>query len=125
MTAPVLFEYNLDYQQKLTLRFVCTQLKIAVRSVPKADYNQPLGALAGQAPRVEDPYTGEGFSDEMLLMANFTSALLHAFLKSTQQAKMRTVPLKAVLTPTNAAWDSVRLHDEIRKEHIAMHGGGN
>ena len=41
-----------------------------------------------------------------------------------RQAKMPAVPLKAVITPSNAAWDSVRLHDEIQKEHLAMHGGG-
>ena len=81
-------------------------------------------ALAGAAARTEAAFSGEGFSDEMLVMANFTNALLHAFLKSTQQAKMQAIPLKAVLTPTNAAWDSVRLHDEIQKEHAAMHGGG-
>ena len=124
MTAPVILEYNLDNAQKLKLRFVCAQLKIAVRSVLKADYLQPVGALADAAARTEAAFSGEGFSDEMLVMANFTNALLHAFLKSTRQAKMRAIPLKAVLTPTNAAWDSVRLHDEILKEHTAMQGGG-
>lgn len=124
MTGPVILEYNLENTQKLKLRFVCAQLKIAVRSVPKADFAQPVGALAGAAARTEAAFSGEGFSDEMLVMANFTNALLHAFLKATQQAKMQPIPLKAVLTPTNAAWDSVRLHDEILKEHNAMHGGG-
>ena len=124
MTGPILLEYNLDNAQKLKLRFVCAQLKIAVRSVPKTDWKQPVGALTGACARTADVYDGDGFSDEMLVMANFTNALLHAFLKATQQAKMQTIPLKAVLTPTNAAWDSVRLHDEIQKEHLAMHGGG-
>ena len=122
MTGPILLEYNLDNQQKLKLRFVCAQLRIAVRSVPKTDWKQPVGALTGACARTADVYDGDGFSDEMLVMANFTNALLNALLKSTRQAGMRAIPLKAVLTPTNADWDSLRLHDEIAREHAAMHG---
>lgn len=124
MTAPVLLEYNLDNAQKLKLHFICAQLKIVLRSVPKSDYNQPVGALAGLSPRRENPEACGGFSDEMLVMANFTGALLNAFLNAMRQAKMPSVPLKAVVTPSNAEWNSVRLHDEIRAEHEAMHGGG-
>ena len=123
MTAPIVLEYNLENAQKLKLRFVCAQLKIALRGVPKADYAQPVGALVGFAPRAEETDSGEGFSEEMLLMANFSGALLHAFLNAMRQAKMTAIPLKAVVTAANAEWDSVRLHDEILKEHRAMHGG--
>lgn len=33
------------------------------------------------------------------------------------------VALKAMLTPTNATWDSVKLHAEIASEHEAMTRG--
>ena len=38
-----------------------------------------------------------------------------------RQNRLPGIPLKAVLTDNNADWDSVRLHDEILREHTAMH----
>ena len=35
--------------------------------------------------------------------------------------RARSIALKAVMTPSNADWDSVKLHDEILREHTAMH----
>ena len=121
MSGPMILEYNLDKPQKLKLMFVCGQLKIACRSVPRADYNQPIAALAGMRARVPDRYEGEGFTDEMLVMVNFTGNLLNAFLNALRLNRATGVALKAVMTPSNADWDSVKLHDEILREHIAMH----
>lgn len=122
MSAPVILVYNLDKPQKLKLMFVCAQLKILCHSVPPSDYGQSIAALAGLRKRSPEAYAGEGFADEMLVMANFTNSLLQAFLNMMRQNRIPTIALKAVLTPTNADWDSVRLHDEILKEHEAMHG---
>ena len=54
-------------------------------------------------------------------MANFSGVLLNGFLNAMRQNRLPGIPLKAVLTDANADWDSVRLHDEILREHIAMH----
>ena len=124
MAAPVLLTYNLDSQRKLKLRFVCAELKLILRSVPESDYAQPLAALAGLCPRTEAAYSGEGFPDEMLVMANFNNHQFHALLDALRRSGMPPIPLKAVLTPTNAEWDSVKLHAEILREHETMHGKG-
>ena len=121
MAAPLLLTYNLDGQQILKLRYICAQLKIMMRAVPRADYGQPLGALAGLRPRLPGGYSGAGFHDEMLVMANFNSREFHAFLDALRASGARSVALKAVLTPANAAWDSVRLRDELAREHEALH----
>lgn len=121
MSGPMILEYNLDKPQKLKLMFACAQLKIACHSVPREDYNQPIAALAGMRKRLPDSFEGEGFTDEMLVMVNFTGPLLNAFLNALRQNHAMRIALKAVMTPHNADWDSVRLHDAILKEHIAMH----
>ena len=121
MSGPMILEYNLDKPQKLKLMFVCAQLKIACHSVPREDYNQPIAALAGMRRRAPESYDGAGFTDEMLVMVNFTGPLLNAFLNALRQNRATRVALKAVMTPSNADWDSVKLHEEILKEHIAMH----
>lgn len=121
MNAPQILMYNLDNPRKLKILMICGQLKIKARSVAVSDYAQPIGALAGLRSRTDAVYSGAGFPEEMLLMANFSGALLNGFLNAMRQNRLPGIPLKAVLTDTNADWDSVRLHDEILREHIAMH----
>lgn len=121
MNAPQILMYNLDNPRKLKILMICGQLKIKAHSVAVSDYAQPIGALAGLRNRTDAVYSGAGFPEEMLLMANFSGALLNSFLNAMRQNRLPGIPLKAVLTDTNADWDSVRLHDEILREHIAMH----
>ena len=121
MNAPRILMYNLDNPRKLKILMICGQLKIKARSVAVSDYAQPIGALAGLRSRTDAVYSGTGFPEEMLLMANFSGALLNGFLNAMRQNRLPGIPLKAVLTDANADWDSVRLHDEILREHIAMH----
>lgn len=121
MAAPSILLYNLDAPHKLRILVVCAQLKIACHSVAPADYHQPLAALVGERARIGGSYAGEGFQDEMLVMVNFTSALLQSFLNGLRLNKVPGIALKAVMTPTNAQWDSIRLHAELVREHRAMH----
>ena len=121
MNAPQILMYNLDNPRKLKILMICGQLKIKARCVAVSDYAQPIGALAGLRNRTDAVYSGAGFPEEMLLMANFSGALLNGFLNAMRQNRLPGIPLKAVLTDANADWDSVRLHDEILREHIAMH----
>lgn len=121
MNAPQILMYNLDNPRKLKILMICGQMKIKARSVAVSDYAQPIGALAGLRSRTDAVYSGTGFPEEMLLMANFSGALLNGFLNAMRQNRLPGIPLKAVLTDTNADWNSVRLHDEILREHIAMH----
>ena len=121
MSAPVVLMYNLDNSQKLKLMFLCAQLKIVCLNVAREDYAQPIAALAGVRRRTSQAYAGEGFTDPMLVMANFTNSLFQAFLNALRRNKVTGIALKAVMTPTNAEWNSVQLHDEILKEHNEMH----
>ncbi len=123
MTEPLILTYNLDNPQKLKLMFACAQLKIRCLAVPKADYAQPIGALAGLRSRVAAEYSGDGFREEMLVMVNFTGQLLQAFLNALRRGRVPAIALKAVLTPHNEGWDSLRLRDELLREHNALHGG--
>ena len=71
----------------------------------------------------EAAYTGAGFEDEMLMMANFPAGMMNTFLGLFRRMGIAPVALKAMLTPTNAAWDSEKLHEELAGEHRAMTSG--
>ena len=115
---PVLLMYNLDNEKGRLIRAICLRLKIRIQNVNPAEFGQPVGALAGLSPRL-DAACESPFADEMLLFVNFSNPLLDRFLTESRKARA-SVALKAVLTPTNAAWTSAQLHNEISREHEAM-----
>ena len=80
----------------------------------------PLGQLAGlDVSAAEEEETTEVFRDEMLVMCGLGQGQFQAFLDQLRRSRA-TVALKAVLTESNAAWSSFRLHREIAAEHEAM-----
>ena len=68
-------------------------------------------------------WDGEAFDEEMLVMAHFPPALVQAFLQGLRRAGVRPGGLKAVLTPTNAQWDSLALYTELCREREAIAQG--
>lgn len=116
----LLLMYNLSPERQSAVRMICARMKIRARAVAQTEYGEPLGALCGRTQKTGEPFRGEAFSDEMLLMADFAPQTLDAFLRAFRSYHVTSVSLKAILTETNAAWDSVRLHEEICRERDAI-----
>ena len=123
MKQPVLLCYNLSGEKMQKIRLAAMRLKIRVRPVEKDEYAQTVAALCGLEEKTDAAYVGAGFEDEMLVMANFPAGMMNAFLGLFHRMGIAPVALKAMLTPTNAAWDSEKLHAEIAGEHQAMMNG--
>lgn len=123
MKQPVLLCYNLSGEKMQKIRLAAMRLKIRVRPVEEDEYAQTVAALCGLEEKTDAAYVGAGFEDEMLVMANFPAGMMNAFLGLLRRMGIAPVALKAMLTPTNAAWDSEKLHAEIAGEHQAMMNG--
>ena len=115
--------YNISNPEKRTkIQFALYKLGIEAREVNAEEYSHPLGYLAGlEGFSPAEPYSGEGFGDEMLLLCGLRSGQLNQLLDLLRQSRA-TVSLKAVLTEHNAQWSSEKLHHEISLEHAAMQG---
>ncbi len=120
----LLLMYNLSPARQGTVRMLCARLKIRARAVEASEYAEKLAALAGMEEKRNEPFSGEPFAEEMLLMAGFAPQTLDALLRAFRSYRVAPVALKAVLTPVNAEWDSVRLHEELSREHEAAAKGG-
>lgn len=120
----LLLMYNLSPARQGAVRMLCARLKIRVRAVEASEYAEKLSALAGMEEKRNEPFSGEPFADEMLLMAGFAPQTLDALLRAFRSYRVAPMALKAVLTPVNAEWDSVRLHEELLREHEATAKGG-
>ena len=123
MKQPVLLCYNLSGEKMQKIRLAAMRLKIRVRPVEEDEYAQTVAALCGLEEKTDAAYVGAGFEDEMLVMANFPAGMMNAFLGLFRRMGIAPVALKAMLTPTNAAWNSEKLHAEIAGEHQAMMNG--
>lgn len=122
MKQPLLLCYNLEGETYRKTRLLAMRFKLLVRPVKKEEYGQTLNALCGYAQPAEAAYEGESFSDSMIVMANYGHQ--HAqFLQALRRAGVKDIALKAVLTPTNGEWDSIRLHHELSLEREALESG--
>lgn len=120
MSRPTLLCFNLPADKLSRVRFLCMRLAVQAVEVHPEDFLQPLGALCGLCPRLpglsapQEPFTGE-----MAVMADMSRQQADRLLSSLKQAKI-SLPLKAVVTPTNVRWDAVTLHRELSREHEAF-----
>lgn len=122
-TGEVVLLYNLSNTEKgKQIKRLLIPLGITIKEISKEQYLQSIGSLAGIKgfEKKEEAYNEEGFLDEMLVMHKFTSQRIDVILKGFRKAGIEKVDLKAVVTPTNASWNSLELYEEIKKEHESM-----
>lgn len=133
---PTVLLYNVtDRTRLLKIHQALLPLGFRIRRIEPTEFTLPLGVLAGidREPALEQPDTAEAdgtsrvyekqaaFTDEMAVMAGFSSAQVDAFILALRKNGIGRIDYKAVLTPTNRGWDSIRLYQEIKKEHEQMH----
>lgn len=122
MRQPVLLCYNLKDESFRKVRLAAMRFKIRIRPVSPSEYGETLAALCGMEPPAGLPAPGT-FADEMLVMAHLSSLQASQFLQSLRRLGVPPIALKAMLTPTNCAWNSLTLHNEISSEHAALEAG--
>lgn len=123
-TQPAALLYNFNDPDRLRLiRRYLNRQKVKVRIVTTPEFLHPLGylfELPGFQPSTQFNL-GANFSDEMLVLKDFSSEQMDAFLAFFREEQISSVALKAMLTPVTQHWSSVQLHDELAKEHKMMH----
>ncbi len=121
--------FNLPREKEDALRKICNRQGIKYRAVPPEEFGLPLNVLFGFVPQgTASPKEAQAakkeaplFEEEMLLMYQLNGSAMDKFLRALRQAEI-TIPLKAVLTPTNSTWLPQDLLQELQKEHAAMSG---
>ena len=120
---PIVLCYNLKGTAKMKkISMIFGFLGYKIRHVEKQEYAMTIEEVLERAERLEETEStaaSEGFTDEMLVIGADTEDRLDKALFLMRQEKV-SVPLKAVITPTNLSWTSLALHDEIAEEHEYM-----
>ncbi len=114
--------YNIESEKISALRQELKGLGCAVREVSPKEYGVLLGALAGLDGYVykknakPEGNVGSGFA----VICGFSGVGIDAVLAAFRRSKLGGEVLKAVLTDTNARWNSVELYNEVKREHEYM-----
>ena len=116
---PTILTFNLSEARVSKLRFLCMKLGLAVKPVPAAACCQPISALCGLS-ETAAAAPAEAFSEEMLIFCHMDNAQVNRFLQTATQMRFAPVALKAILTPTNAAWTPAQLCQELKQERAAV-----
>ena len=119
---PTILTFNLTDARLSKLRFLCMKLGLTVKPVPAEDCCQPISALCG----LTDPSEAtpaEAFPEEMLIFCHMDNAQVNRLLQTARQMRFAPVALKAILTPTNAAWTPAQLCRELKDERAAVMQG--
>lgn len=118
--APRVLLYHLgpDSSRGERLRAILGELNIETVTIQKSQLNETVGYLAGLEgfASADDPYTGDGYETEFILMSNLGEALLDRFLAAMQAENLR-INHKAVVTEYNRYWTMKELIGEIGEEH--------
>lgn len=117
MTRPIVLCWNMAGERAEAVARLAEKLGIRPFMVSPVDYRETLAALCGLEDRKGEPYEGEGFRTEMMLMAGFPKGMLNSFLDSFRDSGTPSVMLKAMLTGNNSLWDSLKLHGELSSEY--------
>ena len=121
MSQEIALLYNLKGERAKKVQGVLMFLGIRVRHVEEADYGLKVGELAEGA-AAETPWQGEGFAGEMMVL-KVAPARVNMLVDRFRRHKVPLPMLTAVLTETNAQWDSAALAAELMREREAIMQG--
>lgn len=124
--------YNLSGTEKgRKIKAVLALMGIRVKEVHDTEYKNTIGSLAGikgyekenAIQAAQDTVIEDTIPEEMLVMCGFSSQRVDEMLRNFRKKEIERVNLKAVVTPTNATWNSLQLYEELKREHEAMTKG--
>ena len=110
---------NLSGVKADRIRMAAVRLGLRTRTVTAEEFALPLGRLLGLPMQDQAaPTDGAPFDDELVIFYGLTEPQLDAMLAYIRRAG--GVRLKAVVTPTNAAWSVSALCRELEAERAAL-----
>lgn len=122
MSTSVLL-YNFSDGERLgKIRRYLNKEHISICMVTAPEFLHPLGYLFHMNGYDRNPVFnfGQNFTDEMMVLKDFSGKQLDDFLGFFPKENLPPVKLKAILTPVTVHWNSIQLHDELTKEHQMM-----
>ena len=119
------FLYCIDSDKAATIEKIFSPMGISVKSVVEDDYHKPLSALVFAIGKSAEPAESADTIDEpMMILHGLDRNLLDKAVTALRKNDV-IIPLKAITTPTNLSWSSVKVFQNLKEEHEAFKKGLN
>lgn len=117
---PTLLLCNIPAEKMGVLRLLSVRLGLKLTAVPPERQGLTVEALVNGD--TAEGAADDSFAEEMLVLCGVGAGAMNLLLA---ELRRRHVPiaLKAVMTPTNAAWTMQQLHAELCREREAIEKG--
>lgn len=117
---PTLLLCNIPAEKMGVLRLLSVRLGLKLTAVPPERQGLTVEALVNGD--TAEGAADDSFAEEMLVLCGVGAGAMNLLLA---ELRRRHVPiaLKAVMTPTNAAWTVQQLHAELCREREAIEKG--
>ena len=112
--------FDTDPTEAALLRSALTGMGYAAAVVPKSQYGEPLGTLAGNNLMGFPKGLNKDPVVPVLLFCSMSEEDINNALAGLRQSGLGRNALKAILTPTSQFWTVAMLAEELRREHQAM-----
>ncbi len=128
--TPTILLYNMTNPRiRRTLQMLSIKSGIRIKSVDPDQYGMTIGDLLNGNAKIgiqvdasaTDAQERETFDEAMMVFAGVSGPAINQFLGMMAKNKIPRVSLKAMLTETNASWNSVELYKELKEEDAKMH----
>jgi hypothetical protein len=103
------------------VKAIAAPLHIKVETVEQTHYKETLESLYRGVAAPSEQFSGEVPQGGLLLFCHLPDKTLDKMLAGLKKKKL-AIDYKAVLTPTNAKWNVLRLYFEMEQEKKAYEG---
>ena len=113
---PVLLLCNIGGERLDAVNITASRMGLTVKELTADEFGVVIGFPAGLEGFTDEKQAAqESFDEEMLIMCGLSGGEMNALLDALRRENVN-IPLKAVLTETNAKWSSARLYKELSAE---------
>lgn len=126
MKELVLYYTPEDRPHAPLVRGVLSQMHIRIKNLTLERCVQKIGYLAGmegfEKREVSPGYEkyAPAMEQELLVFCGLTEERLEELLANLKKAGVPPIPLKAIVTDTNAEWTAYQLYGQLQEEHMQM-----
>lgn len=119
------FLYCIDSDKSAVIEKVFAPMGISVKSVVEDEYYKPLSALVFAIGKSAEPTdTADTIDEPMIILHGLDRNLLDKAVTALRKNDV-IIPLKAITTPTNLSWSSVKVFQNLKEEHESFKKGLN
>ena len=141
MSFKMILAVNFTPDRLKQLKLLGMLTKAQVKSVAETEMNKSVGTLLGLSEeeiaeiksmktqsnqtavheQIEEDSSLEPVTKEAIILCGFDNSSVNLLLNSIRRSRLKNVPLKAMLTPSNISWTIQIILQELAKEHEYFH----